>query len=177
MLTREQKAEEVSQLQETFGRAAGLLAVDYRGLTVEDSNTLRAQLREAGEDSPIEFRVAKNTLIKRAIAGTEMAGLAEFLSGPTALGIAFDEPATLARILVAYAKQNEKLEIKGGVVDGEVVDAAGVVALSSLPSKQELRGMLAGTLQAPLRNLAGTLQSLLGHVRNALDERLKQLEA
>jgi len=177
MLTRAQKEDEIASLQEAFGRAAGLVAVDYRGLTVDQSNALRAKLREVGEGSGIEFRVAKNTLIKRAIEGTSMAGLAEYCSGPTALGIAFEEPAALARVLVDYAKDHEKLSIKGAVVDGEVLDPAGVQVLSTLPSKHELRGMLAGTLQAPLRNLAGTLQSLLGHLRNALEQRQNQLEA
>jgi large subunit ribosomal protein L10 len=177
MLTRVEKEEQVALLQEAFSRAEGLVAVDYRGLTVDESNGLRAKLREAGEGKILEFRVAKNTLIKRAIAGTRMEGLSDFCSGPTALGIAFEEPATLARIFVDYAKDHEKLQIKGAVVDGEVMDAAGVKVLSALPSKHELRGMLAGTLQAPLRNLAGTLYALLGHMRNALEQRQKQLEA
>ena len=83
----------------------------------------------------------------------------------------------MAKVLVAYAKENEKFRIKGGVVDGELVDPAGVAVLAQLPSKLELRGMLAGTLQSPLRNLAGTLQSLLGHLRNALEQRQQKLEA
>lgn len=177
MLTRQEKEQQIEQLHGLFGRAEGILAVDYRGLTVDESNGLRAQLREAAEGQAGEFRIAKNTLIKRAVIGTRAEGLVEFCSGPTALSIAFEEPAAMARVLVQYAKQNEKLGIKGGVIDGEVVDAKGVEALSELPSKHELRGMLAGTLQAPMRNLAGTLHALLGHLRYALDQRLTQLDA
>jgi large subunit ribosomal protein L10 len=79
-------------------------------------------------------------------------------------------------VLVDFAKENEKFEIKGGVVEGEVVDLDTIRQLASLPGKQELRAMVAGTLQAPLRNLAGTLQALLGHLRGALEARQHQLE-
>jgi large subunit ribosomal protein L10 len=82
----------------------------------------------------------------------------------------------VARVLVDYAKENEKLQVKGGVADGEIVDLAAVRVLAALPTKHELRGMLAGTVQAPLRNLAGTMYALLGHLRNALEQRQGQLE-
>lgn len=176
MLTRQQKEEQVGLLQEKFGSALALLAFDYRGLTVAESNELRSRLRHAGDGS-FEYRVTKNTLIRRAVAGTPAEKLSEFCVGPTALGIAYEEPAALAKVLVEYAKQNDKLTLKGGVLEGEVLDLAGIEALSKLPSKDELRGMLAGTLQAPLRNLAGTLQALLGNLRNALEQRQGQLEA
>ena len=173
MLTKAEKAEQVESLRETFSRAQALLAFDYRGLTVQESNDLRARLR-AG-DGEMHYRVAKNTLIKIAAAGSTAEGLSQFCSGPIALGVTYDEPAVLAKVLVDYAKDNAKLALRGGVVDGEVMDAAGIEALSKLPTKHELRGMLAGTLQAPMRNLAGTLHALLGHLRNALEQRQSQL--
>lgn len=176
MLTRAQKAEKVADLKTLLEGANTLLAVDYRGLTVPDKNDLRARLRASG-DAPVKYQVAKNTLLRRAIDGTNASGLGEFLSGPTALAISYDEPSALAKALVDYSKDNEKFEIKGGVVDGEVVDLDTIRKLAALPSKFELQGMLAGTLQAPLRNLAGTLYSLLGHMRNALEQRQAQLEA
>jgi large subunit ribosomal protein L10 len=175
MLTREEKAEQVELLKERIQRASALLAFEYRGLTVAESTALRGQMRAAGAGE-LEMRVAKNTLVRRAVTGTRSEALARLCTGPIALGIAYEEPAGLAKILVEYGKTNEKLKLRGGVVDGELLDAAGIEALATLPSKQELRGMLAGTLQAPLRNLAGTLHALLGHVRNALDQRLEQLE-
>ena len=175
MLTRQQKEKEVDVLQEKLARAAGLVAVDYRGLTVGQTDELRAKLREVGAGN-FEYRVAKNTLLRRAVAGTDAERFAGLCSGPTALGIAYEEPSALAKILVEFAKENEKLAIRGGLVDGELVDASGVERISKLPGKQELRGMLAGTLQAPLRNLAGTMYALLGHMRNALEQRQSQLE-
>jgi large subunit ribosomal protein L10 len=175
MLTREQKQAQIEVLHEKFARATAILAFDYRGLTVDESNQLRAQLRAAGATN-LEYRVVKNTLVKRAVEGTGSVPLAKFCVGPTAVGIAYeDEPATLARVLIEYAKKNEKMKLRGGVFDGAALDARGIEALSKLPSKHELRGMLAGTLQAPLRNLAGTMYSLLGHLRNALEQRQQQL--
>jgi large subunit ribosomal protein L10 len=176
MRTRQQKEAEVANLKDVLGRASALLLVDYRGLTVANANDLRGRLRQVGE-GVVEYRVAKNNLVKRAIEGTDAASLDELLVGPTALAIAFEENSAVAKALVEYAKENELLEIKGGVIDGERVDVAAIRALAALPTKDELRGMLAGTLQAPLRNLAGTLHALLGHMRNALEQRQSQLEA
>jgi large subunit ribosomal protein L10 len=175
MLSRQQKEEQVSALREKLSAANTLVAIDYRGLTVGAANDLRGRLR--GAESEIDYRVAKNTIIRRAVEGTDAAGLVEHLTGPTALAIGYDEPSVVARALFDYAKENESFEIKGGVVEGEVVDSEVLERLAKLPTKQELRGMLAGTLQAPLRNLAGTLNALLGHLRNALEQRQSQLEA
>jgi large subunit ribosomal protein L10 len=114
--------------------------------------------------------------MRLAVQGTPSEGVGPYLTGPTAVALAYDEPFALAKALVEYAKQNEKFEIKGGVVEGEVVDLATIRALAALPSRDELRSMLMAALQAPMQNLAGTLQSLLGNLRNSLDQRLKQLE-
>jgi large subunit ribosomal protein L10 len=176
MLTRQQKHEEVDALKTKLANASSLVAVDFRGMTVDDANALRGKLRQAGGKN-IEYRVAKNTLLRIATAGTPLEKIDRHLSGPTAIAIAYDEPAAMAKVLVAFAKENEKFKIKGGVVDGEAADLAAITALSTLPGKRELRGMLAGTLQSPLRNLAGTLQSLLGNLRNALEQRQQKLEA
>jgi large subunit ribosomal protein L10 len=176
MLTRVQKEEQVAFLKQRVDRATSALAMDYRGLTVAQLTELRRKLRELGEGQT-DYRVAKNTLLRRAINGTRFEGLGRYLEGPTAVAFAFEDASSVARVLVDYAKDNEKLGLKGGVVEGEVLDAKGIEALSKLPSKLELRGMLAGTLQAPLRNVAGTLYALLGHVRNALEQRQQKLEA
>jgi large subunit ribosomal protein L10 len=175
MLTRQEKESQVEGLKAIIDGANSLLLVDYRGLTVSDANELRSKLREAG--GGIRYRVAKNSLVKRAVAGTPIEPIDSLLVGPIALAIAYEEPEALAKALVDYSKDNEKFEIKGGVIEGEVVDLEMIRALAALPTKHELQGMLAGTLQAPLRNLAGTLHSLLGHVRNALEQRQSQLEA
>jgi large subunit ribosomal protein L10 len=176
MLTRQQKQEEVEALRTKLANASTLVAVDFRGLTVDDANALRGKLRQAG-GKQIEYRVAKNTLLRIATQGTPLAPIDKHLAGPTAVAIAYEEPAALAKVLVAFAKEHEKFKIKGGVVDGQPADLAMISALATLPGKRELRGMLAGTLQSPLRNLAGTLQSLLGNLRNALEQRQQKLEA
>jgi large subunit ribosomal protein L10 len=175
MLTRTQKEEQVQQMADAIGRANTLLAVDYLGLSVAEASELRREFQKA--EGEIEYRVAKNTLVRRAVEGTPAEGLLELLTGPTALAISFDEPSAVAKALVDYAKDHEVLSIKGGVVDGEVVSVAEIERLAALPSRHELRGMLAGTLQAPMRNLAGTLNSLLGNLRNALEARQQQLES
>jgi large subunit ribosomal protein L10 len=176
MLTRQQKHEQVEVLRAKLAKASSLVALDYRGMTVTEANSLRSKLRAAGGKS-IEYRVAKNTLLRIATHGTPLESIEKHLEGPTAVAIAYDEPSAMAKVLIAYAKENDKLKIKGGVVDGAAADLAALSILASLPGKQELRGMLAGTLQSPLRNLAGTLQSLLGHLRNALEQRQQKLEA
>ena len=175
MLNREQKSNQVENLKAAAENANALLVVDYRGLTVPDANAIRAKLREA--DGEYSYQVAKNTLAKRAFEGTQFAVGEELLSGPTAIAFCYDEVSVLAKALVDYSKDNEKFEIKGGVVDGEIVDIKTILALAAVPTKHELRGMLAGTLQAPLRNLAGTMYSLLGHLRNALEQRQAQLDS
>ena len=175
MLNREQKSNQVENLKAAAENANALLVVDYRGLTVPDANAIRAKLREA--DGEYSYQVAKNTLAKRAFEGTQFAVGEELLSGPTAIAFCYDEVSVLAKALVDYSKDNEKFEIKGGVVDGEIVDIKTIQALAAVPTKHELRGMLAGTLQAPLRNLAGTMYSLLGHLRNALEQRQTQLDS
>ena len=176
MLTRQQKEEQVEALRSKLVRASSLVALDYRGITVSEANALRQKLRQAGGKN-IEYRVAKNTLLKIAARGTALEPIEQHLEGPTAVAIAYDEPSAMAKVLIAFAKENEKLKIKGGVVDGEAADVAALSLIATLPGKQELRGMLAGTLQSPLRNLAGTLQSILGHLRHALEQRQQKLEA
>ena len=175
MLTRKQKEDAVVVLRAKLQKANAVLAVDYRGLTVAQANDLRTRIRGAG-DGQIEYRVAKNTLLRRAAEGTGVEGLHAYLTGPTAVALAPDEPSALAKVLVDFAKENEKFEIKGGVVEGDLVDLETITRLAALPSKEELRAMLAGTLQSPLRSLAGTLSGLLGQLRNALERRQEQLE-
>ena len=176
MLTRQQKEEEVEALRTKLAKANSLVAVDFRGMTVDDANALRGKLREAGGKT-IEYRVAKNTLLRIATQGTALAPIEQHLSGPTAVAISYDEPGAMAKVLVAFAQDHEKFKIKGGVVDGAVADLATISAIATLPGRRELRGMLAGTLQSPLRNLASSLQSLLGNLRNALEQRQQKLEA
>ena len=174
MRSKQQKADEVDVLRERFARANTVVLADYRGLSVSDANDLRARLRTAGEQ--IEYRVTKNTLLLRAVEGTGAEQLREHLVGPTAVAFAFDDSTALTKALVDYAKENEKFEIKGALIEGELIDLAGVRAIAALPSMDELRATLMATLLAPMQNLAGTMQALLGNLRNALEQRQRQLE-
>lgn len=136
--------------------AAGVVLVDYRGLTVAQDTALRKQLREAG----IIYKVCKNTMMKRAFEGTEFAALDEYLEGPNAIAISKDDATAPARILAKFAKDAKALELKAAVVEGEAYDQAGVQALASIPSREELLSKLLGSLQSPITNLARVLNQI-----------------
>jgi large subunit ribosomal protein L10 len=176
MRTRQQKEAEVTLLHDKISRANSMVVADYRGLTVAEANSLRGKIREAGEGQ-IEYRVVKNTLARLAVRETAAAGLEQYLDGPTALAITYEEPSALAKLLVDYAKENEKFEIKGGVLEGEVVDLEAIRRLAALPSTDVLRARLMAAMLAPMQNLAQVLLAPLSQMRNALEARIKQLEA
>ena len=146
----------VQAIAEDVKGAASVVLVDYRGLTVAQDTELRKQLREAG----ILYKVCKNTMMKRAFEGTEFAGLDEHLEGPSALAISKDDATAPARILCKFAKDAKALELKAGVVEGEVYDAAALTELSKIPSREELLSKLLGSLQSPITNLARVLNQI-----------------
>ncbi|MNI04379.1 50S ribosomal protein L10 [compost metagenome] len=123
---------------------------DYRGLNVAQVTQLRKSLREAG----IEFTVLKNSLARRATASAELTGLDEYLTGPTAIAFSKDDVISPAKILTEFAKRNDKLSVKAGVVEGKVVGYEQIKALAELPSRDGLLSMLLSVLQAPVRNFA-----------------------
>ena len=136
--------------------AQSVVIVDYRGLTVAQDTELRKQLREAG----IIYKVCKNTMMKRAFEGTDFAGLEEYLEGPSAMVVSKDDATAPARIICKFAKTAEALEVKAGVVEGTVYDAAGITELSKIPSREELLSKLLGSLQSPITNLARVLNQI-----------------
>ena len=136
--------------------AQSVVLVDYRGLTVAEDTELRKQLREAG----IIYKVCKNTMMKRAFEGTDFAGLDEYLEGPSAIAISKDDATAPARIICKFAKTAEKLEVKAGVVEGKVYDEAGVKALSTIPSREELLSKLLGSIQSPITNFARVIKQI-----------------
>ncbi|MBW2508107.1 MAG: 50S ribosomal protein L10 [Deltaproteobacteria bacterium] len=152
VLTRAQKEEQVAELNEKFSRATSVYVADYRGLSVDAANKLRGRIHKEGAGN-FEYRVAKNSILRRASAELAVAGIAEHFQGPTSIAISFGDPVGLAKILSDFAKENEVFELKGGVVDGEVVDSAQIAALAKLPSMDELRGTIVGLLQAPATKL------------------------
>ena len=146
----------VAAIAEDVKDAQSVVIVDYRGLTVAQDTELRKQLREAG----IIYKVCKNTMMKRAFEGTEFEGLAEYLEGPSAMAVSKDDATAPARILCKFAKDADKLEVKAGVVEGKVYDEAGVKALSTIPSREELLSKLLGSIQSPIANFARVIKQI-----------------
>lgn len=148
-MDRAQKAEAVAELNRTFTETQVVVITRNLGLTVAQATELRTKMREAGAS----FKVAKNKLARRALAGTSYEGLSELLVGPTALATSSD-PVAAAKVAVAFAKTNEKLEIVGGAMGATMLDVSGVKALAELPSLDELRGKIVGLLNAPATKIA-----------------------
>lgn len=136
--------------------AQSVVIVDYRGLTVAQDTELRKQLREAG----VVYKVCKNTMMKRAFEGTEFEGLSNVLEGPSAIAISKDDATAPARIICNFAKEADKLEVKGGVVEGTVYDVAGINEISSIPSRDELLSRLLGSMQSPITNFARVIKQI-----------------
>ena len=146
----------VQAIADDIKDAQSVVIVDYRGLTVAQDTELRKQLREAG----VIYKVCKNTMMKRAFEGTDFAGLEEYLEGPSARVVSKDDATAPARIICKFAKTAEALEVKAGVVEGTVYDAAGITELSKIPSREELLSKLLGSLQSPITNLARVLNQI-----------------
>lgn len=173
MLTRTQKEQQVADLKERFARATSVIVADYRGIDVQSVNLLRRKLRADAH----EYRVAKNTLLRRAAAGTPIEVLAERFRGPTAVAISFDDPVGLARALVDYAKDHEAFEIQGGYLDGRALDPGEIGKLATLPTLDALRAKLVGLIQAPATKVAGVLQAPAGQMARLMAARKDQLES
>ncbi len=146
----------VEEISELLNGAATAVVVDYRGLTVAQDTELRRELREAG----IVYKVYKNTMINFAIKDTEFADLAQHLEGPTAIAVCKDDATAAARVLAKFAKKNDALEIKGGVVEGVYYDAAGIGQIASIPSREELLSKLLGSMQSPITNFARVIKQI-----------------
>lgn len=148
----------VEEIKSKVDGAASVVLVDYRGLTVAQDTELRKALREAG----CEYKVYKNTLMRRAFEGTNLAEFDEkgLLDGPSAIAISKDDATAPIRILSKTAKTAEAMEYKGAIVEGTFYDAEGVKALSTIPSREELISKLLGSLQSPITNLARVLKQI-----------------
>lgn len=153
-MDRAAKANQVAQLRDIFGKAALVVVTHPNGLTVAEATDLRKKVRAAGA----RFKVTKNRLARLALKDTKFSGLADRFKGPTAIAYSTD-PVAAAKIVAAYAKDNQKLQIVGGCLDGSLLDASGVDALSKLPSLDELRGRLIGMIQTPAQRLAVLAQA------------------
>jgi large subunit ribosomal protein L10 len=146
----DQKKQVVEEITEKLRNSATTIVVDYRGLNVSEVTELRKQLREAG----VEFKVYKNTMIRRATAETDLTGIDEFLTGPTAVAFSNEDVIAPAKVLFKFAKDHKDLEIKTGIIEGQVATVDQINALAELPSREGLLSMLLSVLQAPIRNVA-----------------------
>ena len=146
----------IDEIRALLDGAVSATVVDYRGLTVSEDTQLRKTLREAGG----QYKVFKNTLIKRAAEGTDFSELDGFLEGPTAIAVSRDDATAAARILAKFAKTAPKLELKGAVVEGKLYDEKEVQALAEIPSREELLGRLLGSIQSPVTNFARVLKQI-----------------
>jgi large subunit ribosomal protein L10 len=158
------KAEVVEDLKGVFSEAGSVVVAHYSGMTVAQMGDLRSRMRAAGAS----FRVAKNRLAMRALEGTPAKGIAHLFKGPTGIAVSKD-PVAASKVAVAYAKENDKLVILGGVVGTQALDVNGVKALAELPSLQELRGRIVGLLQAPATKIAGVLAAPAGQLARVLN--------
>ena len=146
----------VEEISNSIKDAQAVVLVNYSGLTVEQDTILRKELREAG----VQYKVYKNTMMKRAFAGTDCEELSQHLEGTNALAISTTDARAPARILAKYAKQFPALELIAGVVEGAYNDQAGIQALSQVPSREELLGKLLGSIQSPITNFARVLNQI-----------------
>jgi large subunit ribosomal protein L10 len=145
----------VAEVSAQVANAQTIAVAEYRGIAVGDLTALRAKARESG----VYLRVLKNTLVRRAIAGTPFEGLAADLTGPLIYGISTD-PVAAAKVLNDFAKGNDKIVLRAGSYAGNTLDKAGVQALASIPSREELLAKLLGVMQAPVSGFAGALAAL-----------------
>ena len=170
-MNRNEKAELIETLQSTLSEATAVVVTHQTGLTVAESSDLRGRMREAGAG----FKVTKNRLTKIALQGTKYEDLTELFTGPTAMGTSAD-PVSAAKVLCAFAKENDKLTVIGGSLDGKVLDKAGVEALATLPSLDELRAKLVGLLSAPATQVARVTQAPAAKLARVIQARADQLQ-
>ena len=145
----------VAEVSAQVAKAQSVVLAEYRGIEVGDLTKLRAKARESG----VYLRVLKNTLVRRAVEGTTFADLSSYMVGPLIYGVS-EDPIAAAKVLNDFAKSNDKLVLKAGSYAGETLDAAGVKALASIPSREELLAKLLGVMMAPLSGMAVCLGAL-----------------
>lgn len=174
MMTRAQKAQEISQLSERFSRAKAAFLVDFKGMNVEEVTDLRKKL------APIqsEMRVVRNTLARRAIKehpAVETA-LKDSFIGTNAIVFAYQDASASAKALTEFGKNVEELVLKTGIMDGKALDERAIEYLATLPSKEELQAKLLGTLQAPMAKFVRTLNEVPSAFARVLNAHKEQIE-
>lgn len=154
-LNRQDKAAVIKEVQEIVSKSSVIVIAEYRGLSVQAVTKLRADARKNG----VTLRVVKNTLVRRAVEGTEFAGLADQFTGPLVYGFSAD-PVAAAKVIVNFAKDNEKLVLKGGAMANYVMDVEAVKNLASMPSRDELLAKLMATMNEPIAKFVRTINEV-----------------
>jgi large subunit ribosomal protein L10 len=151
------KSAVIGDIKGRFDKMTSAVFLDFKGMTVEEVSKLRVEFRKNG----VEYRVVKNTLVKQALAGKPWSKLlTDTLKGMTGVAWSYEDPSAAAKVVKAFRKDNEKLQIKAGLVEGQLLDGKAVEAqLATMPGKNELRAMLLATLQAPLQSFVALLQA------------------
>ena len=153
----EQKKQVVADLVERLNGSCAGVIVDYKGINVADDTKLRKELRENG----VDYFVVKNTILGRAIEGTDLADMSSVLEGTTAIALSNEDYTAAARILAKFAESHENFKIKTGFLDGKVVDAATIDSLAKLPSKEVLLATVCSAFQAPIAAFARAVQAIV----------------
>ncbi len=164
------KEAEVAEIQEKLQKSQSVMFLDYRGLTVSEVTELRNKMRAAG----VEYKVIKNTMMRRAAREAGVEGLDEILEGPTAVAFGYEDPVAPAKILVDFIENAKKTQLKGGVLAGRAMSQAEIKDLASLPSKEQLLAKLMGSLNAPVTGLVMALSGIprkLVYALNAIKEK------
>ena len=153
---RPEKVATVNEVKSRVDSTSTAVVTEYRGMTVAQISNLRRQLRTMDAD----YKVYKNTLVLRAISGTPVESLGEFLQGPTAIAFVDGDISAVAKALRDFARETPSLKVKGGVVDGKALSLQDLTALADLPSRDVLLAQVAGMLAAPLRTMAGLIKAI-----------------
>lgn len=169
----ESKKQFVEGLKERLERSTVVILTDYKGLDVEAMTELRAKLREA----QVEYQVIKNTMLRLASEGTGVEAIKDSFIGPSAIALSYDDPVAPAKVLTEFAKDNDKLEIKIGVMDGRVLDLSAIKALSDLPSREQLLATVLSAMNAVPTSLVTALSDVPRRMVNVLQAIKDQKEA
>ncbi|MBC8588116.1 50S ribosomal protein L10 [Paratissierella segnis] len=155
--TLQAKSAIIEEIKEKIDNAESIILVDYRGLNVAQLTDLRSQYRNSG----VEYKVYKNSMMRFAFKNAGMEEFNEFLKGPSAIAFSYDDPVSAAKVTSEFAKTNDKLEIKAGIVDGKIIDLDGIKNLAELPPREVLIAQALGGLNAPIQGFANVLQGTI----------------
>lgn len=172
-ISREKKEQLVADYVDKFSRSKAIFITDYRGLTVSELESLRAKIRDAGGG----YSIVKNNLAIRALQSADLPVPEQMLSGPTAIGFAYEEAPALAKALSDFADDTEILEIKGGVMEGKVLDLKNIKALASMPPREVVLAQLLGLIQQPGNRVAGVVNATGGKLAATVKAYAEKLES